>query len=67
MSQPDIKVKKMGCFETYIAMIKAYCAINVLLLPKAFANGGFILSPTALLVATIFEALCAVRLALVAR
>ena len=57
----------MGIFETFIAMFKAYCAINVLLLPKAFANGGFILSPSALLVATIFEAFCAVRLSMIAR
>ena len=57
---------KIGCFETYIAMIKAYCAINVLLLPKAFANGGYILSPIAMFVATLFEALCALRLCKIA-
>ena len=57
----------MGCFGTYVAMFKAYCAINVLLLPKAFANGGYILSPTSLFVATLFEAMCAVRLSMIAR
>lgn len=47
-------------------MIKAYCAINVLLLPRSFVNGGYILSPVSILVAVFFETLCAVRLAEVA-
>ena len=60
-------MRKFGCFGTYVAMFKAYCSMNVLLLPKAFANGGYVLSPSALLVATIFEAMCAVRLSMIAR
>ena len=56
----------MGACETYFAVIKSYCAINVLLLPKAFKNGGFVLSPAAMFVAVFFETLCAVRLSKVA-
>ena len=48
-------------------MIKSYCAINLLLLPKAFANGGYALSVSAMILATFFEALCAFRLSTVAR
>ena len=39
----------------------------MLLLPKAFANGGYLLSPAAVFVAVFFETLCAVRLSIVAR
>ena len=53
--------------KTFFACIKAYCAINVLLLPKSFVNGGYLLSPLSLIVATFFEALCAVRLTNVAQ
>jgi len=56
----------MGTCETFFAVIKAYCAINVLLLPRSFANGGYMLSPLALMVACFFESLCAARLSSVA-
>ena len=62
----SVIAKKMGPFKTYFAVIKAYCAINVLLLPRSFVNGGFVLSPIALLVAGFFETLCALRLTQVA-
>jgi hypothetical protein len=58
-----IAQKKMGKLATFFAVIKAYCAINVLLLPLSFVNGGYLLSPAAMLVAVFFEGLCAVRLA----
>lgn len=54
---------KMNVIQAYFGLIKAYCAINVLLLPKAFKNGGWLLSPIALTVACIFEATCAIKLA----
>ena len=56
----------MGTFKTFMAMCKAYCAINVLLLPKAYAQGGYILAPLALMTACFFEALAAVKLAQIA-
>jgi amino acid permease len=56
----------MGTLGTIVAVVKAYCAINVLLLPRAFANGGYVLSPIAMLFACFFEALCAARLTEVA-
>ena len=60
------QIKKMGPVKTFFAIIKAYCAINVLLLPRAFANGGYLLSPIAMMTACFFEALCAARLTSVA-
>lgn len=57
---------KMGTTKTFFAVMKAYCAINVLLLPRSFVNGGYLLSPLAMMVAFFFESLCAVRLTNVA-
>ena len=56
----------MGTLATFFAILKAYCAINVLLLPISFVNGGFILSPLMMIFACFFETLCAVRLSTVA-
>ena len=55
-------VRKMGPITTFFAVLKAYCAINVLLLPCAFANGGYFLSPCSMFVACFFEGLCAYKL-----
>ena len=54
--------KKMTPFQAYFALLKAYCAINILLLPKAFKNGGYILSPIALICSCIFECTCAIKI-----
>lgn len=58
---------KMGPMKTFFAIVKAYCAINVLLLPYSFAQGGYILSPCAMALSLFFEALCAARLCKVAQ
>lgn len=62
-SQKETEAAKMNMGQAYFALIKAYCAINVLLLPKAFKNGGWLLSPPSLMVACIFESACAIKLA----
>ena len=36
--------KKLSPFETYIALVKGYCVILVLILPKAFVQGGYTLT-----------------------
>lgn len=46
----DGRKRKLTEFETYVALIKAYCALLVLLLPKAFSHGGFVFSPICVLV-----------------
>jgi len=52
----------MNSCQAYFALLKAYCAINVLLLPKAFKNGGWFLSPIALIISCTFEGTCAIKL-----
>ena len=54
--------RKMTPLQAYFALLKAYCAINVLLLPKAVRNGGYALSPAALAISCCFEGTCAVKL-----
>ena len=46
----------MSPFETYIALIKGYCVILILILPKAFANGGFLASGLLLFASGILSA-----------
>ena len=60
----EVKVKseKMNRIQTFFALLKSYCAINVLLTPKSFANGGFLLSPIALIFACLFQTICAIKL-----
>ena len=62
----QVEIKKLNNIETFFAIIKGYMSINVLLVPRAFVNGGFVLSPLAVLLATCFEATCAVKLSNIA-
>jgi amino acid permease len=56
----------MGTVATFFAVLKGYCAINVLLLPRSFVNGGFILSPAMICVSCTLEATCAVLISNIA-
>ena len=49
------KIKKLSNWDTFVAVAKAYCAINVLLLPCSFKNGRYIIAPVALAVACSFH------------
>ena len=53
----------MSPFETYIALIKGYCVLLVLILPKSFANGGYVASGVLLLGSGFFSAASACLLA----
>jgi len=53
---------KMNKCQAFFALCKCYCAINVLLTPKAFKNGGYLLSPIALMLACSLQTLCAIKL-----
>ena len=39
----------MGTTETFAAILKGYCAVAILTIPRAFLNGGYIFSPLILL------------------
>ena len=56
------KVKKLTPLETYIALIKGYCVITIIMLPKAFVNGGWAISAAMLLVCGILTTLCVTKL-----
>lgn len=52
----------MNAFETYIALIKGYCALMILVLPRSFANGGYIFSPMALIISGYIQCISALKL-----
>ena len=52
----------MGSVSTYFAIMKAYTTMNIFLLPIGFRNGGWLLSPLALILACFFETYSAVKL-----
>lgn len=53
-----IKVGKSGLFDTFFALIKGYCAIVILILPKGFQNGGYIFSPIMLILSFFLTTRC---------
>ena len=57
----------MDNLRTYFALVKAYMAISILLTPRSFVNGGYLLSPFALAIACAIESLGSVRLVHIAR
>mmetsp|Transcript_41783 Transcript_41783/g.63812 ORF Transcript_41783/g.63812 Transcript_41783/m.63812 type:complete len:148 (+) Transcript_41783:617-1060(+) len=57
-----VRTEKMTKVQSFFATCKSYCAINVLLIPKAFQNGGYILSPIALVISGFLQLLCAIKL-----
>lgn len=59
-------MKKLTPFETYIAIIKGYCALSVLLVPKAFVNGGWGISAIFLFFSGVISLIACLKLADVA-
>lgn len=53
---------KMSDFEAYIAVCKGYCAINILILPKQFSNGGWLVGILSVNLGCIFVLYCALKL-----
>lgn len=54
--------KKMTAFETYVALIKGYCALMILVLPKSFTHGGYVFSPICLLLSATLQVVAGVKL-----
>lgn len=52
----------MNAFETYIAIIKGYCALMILVLPRAFSRGGYVFSPIVMMVSGAIQMYCALKL-----
>ena len=55
-------VRKMSTRETYIALIKGYCASAVLMLPKTFQNGGIGVTPIFIVLMAIVSTFCVGKL-----
>ena len=43
-------------------MIKGYCSLGLLILPKAFQNGGYVFSPCIEIVSAILTTICVTKL-----
>ena len=55
-------IKKMNAFETYIALVKGYCCVVILFIPKAFTNGGWLWGNVCILISAWFTTMCARKL-----
>jgi hypothetical protein len=66
MSDDYKEGKLMTDFETFIAVCKCYCAINILILPKNFSNGGYIVGIASVVIAGALVYYCALKLILCA-
>ena len=55
-------VTKLSPFETYIAIIKGYCAMLILFLPSAFKNGGWAMSTFLMFGSGMLSYVCAAML-----
>lgn len=53
---------KLGPFETYITLIKGYCAILILFIPSAFKNGGWAMSSVLILANGLLTTVCVLKL-----
>ena len=49
-------------FQTFAAICKGYCAINVLVLPKQFENGGWLIGLLSINLGCMFVLFCALKL-----
>ena len=58
----NVKIEKMDNIRTFFALVKSYMAINILLTPRSLVNGGYILSPFALIIACSIECFGSIRL-----
>ena len=53
---------KIGPWKTFLALIKGYCAIIILILPKSFVSGGYLMSPLILIISSFLTTICALKL-----
>lgn len=61
MTQREGK-KLMTDFQVFMSVCKGYCAINILVLPKNFENGGWIVGVVSMILAGLLIYVCARKL-----
>ena len=54
--------RKMSWGETFVALLKGYCAITILVMPKGFQTGGWAAASVFEAVAAVLTIICAVKL-----
>lgn len=52
----------MSAFATYIALMKGYCALMILVLPKAFMRGGWAFSAGTMGISAFIQIIAALKL-----
>ena len=52
----------MSDLQTFIALVKGYCSIFILFLPRAFVMGGYLVSPLLMACSAMLTSLCVVKL-----
>ena len=57
----------MNASQTFFTIVKGYCESNLLFVPRAFANGGYIFANVQLVVTSSLMILCAVKLVHIAQ
>lgn len=55
-------IRKLSPRETYIALIKGYCASVVLMLPRVFQNGGLGVTPIFIITSAVISTYCVGKL-----
>jgi len=51
--------KLLSPFEVYIALVKGYCVILILIIPKAFVTGGYLMTAFLMMASGVISTLCA--------
>ena len=54
--------RKMTWGETFVALLKGYCAIAILVMPKGFVTGGWAASSILEVASAVVTTICAVKL-----
>ena len=62
MTNASVIHRKMTNFESFAACCKGYCAINILILPKQFDNGGWLVGTVSILMGGLLVLICAQKL-----
>lgn len=53
---------KLTAWQSFISIVKGYCAIVILILPKNYQNGGYGVSTLTLMLSAILTTYCAIKL-----
>ena len=61
-----MKKPTMTAAQSFISILKAYCSLMILILPRSFERGGYVLSPLAMIMSASIQCISAVKLVNVA-